>query len=143
MNAPEVLPPRKTNFIIWIVIGVSVLLVLWSLSLPAIGNGLQRSPVAEALSSVKQISLALQQYAIDQKTIDDNAVVYPSRLESLVDADYLSQEDFTKLMKDHSISYFPPPTREAAPNHFLLVYHVKDHVIYGFVSGELQIDKIK
>jgi len=143
MDAPEFIPPRKTNFIIWIVIGVSVLLVLWSLSLPAIGNGLQRSPVAEALNSVKQISLALQQYAMDQKTINGNAVRYPSRLESLVDADYLSQEDLTKLIKNHSISYFPPSTQEAAPNHILLVSHVKDHVIYGFVSGELQIEKIK
>ena len=132
----------------WIGKGISSLVVvaflalLWSMTIPAITVGPENSPRSHALGCVNQLSMALQQYASDQKTEKQGSPMFPDKLLDLVNAGYLSQTDYSKLTKDIEISYFQPNTESPASNHVLIVAHIPKYVIYAHVDGKLEMQKI-
>jgi hypothetical protein len=129
--------------IVWILIGISVFFVLLSLSIPAITAGPTKpSPAIHALSNVRQLSLAIENYASDQKNKSLDKPEYPDDLHQLVNDGYLSQNDFEKLTKDIQLSYFPPKSSLPSSNHLLLVAHIHGFVIYCPVSGKPELQKI-
>jgi len=132
----------------WIGKAVSCLVVivflalLWSMTIPAITISPENSPRTHALSSIKQLSLALQQYASDQQTQNQASPFFPDKLTDLVNDGYLSQTDYSKLTKDIEISYFQPNTVSTSSNHLLLVAHIPKYVFYARVDGKLELKKI-
>jgi len=132
----------------WIGKAVSCLVVivflalLWSMRMPAITVDLVKMPGTRALSCVKQLSLALQQYASDQQTQNQATAFFPDKLTDLVKDGYLSQTDYSKLTKDIDISYFQPSNGSPSSNHLLLVAHIPKYVIYARVDGKLELKKI-
>jgi competence protein ComGC len=132
----------------WIGKAVSYLVVivflalLWSMTTPAITVDLEKTPRTHALSCVKQLSLALQQYASDQQTQNQAPPFFPDKLTDLVKDGYVSQSDYSKLTKDIEICYFQPNTVSPSSNHLLLVAHIPKYVFYARVDGKLELKKI-
>ena len=110
--------------------------------MPAITVDLVKMPGTRALSCVKQLSLALQQYVADQQTQNQAIAFFPDKLTDLVKDGYLSQTDYSKLTKDIDISYFQPSNASPSSNHLLLVAHIPKYVIYARVDGKLELKKI-
>jgi len=86
----------------------------------------------KAVSSLKQLHLALQQYNLDIETHDAKPPrLYPQTLHDLVTADYLSENDFNRLTAGMPIVYYEPPPN--SPGTFLLL-EVSTPVYYAAIT---------
>jgi hypothetical protein len=128
--------------IFWILCVVVAVLVLWSLSIPAVTVGFDHSRHARALSNINQLSRAVKEFVADQKHKNPGHTQYPTELHQLVTDGHLTEQDFSKLTKNIEISYFPPTTESPSPNHMLIVAHIPKYIIYAPIDGKLVLRKI-
>jgi|GEM_PF-4370580 len=130
---------RRTLF--WLLLLLVAIAVLVSLSLPSVTAGPDKSPAARTLSTVKQLSLALQQYALDHADTSGGGSKYPKSLRQLVSDGYFEETDFDKITKDIRISYFPPDNSNPSSNHLLILAFIPKYVVYATASGTIDLQK--
>lgn len=141
-NMPFLSPSHWIGKAVSYIVVIVFLALLWTITTTAITHDLEKTPRTHALSCVKQLSLALQQYASDQQTQNQAPPFFPDKLTDLVKDGYISQSDYSKLTKDIEISYFQPNTVSPSSNHLLLVAHIPKYVFYARVDGKLELKKI-
>lgn len=124
-------PHPAAGISIWEVLAlIAAIVVLYSLSIPAVGYGLSRGTMTQTLSNAKQLHLATQQMALDAETTGETNLGWPGDtggsftnwIEQLT-PEYVSAEDLWKLMAAPGVV---PPTGKALTkeNCGLLVYAV-------------------
>jgi len=130
---------RRTLF--WLLLLLVAIAVLVSLSLPSVTAGPDNSPAARTLSTVRQLSLALQQYARDHADTHGSGSKYPRILRQLVSEGYFQEADFDKITKDIRISYFPPDNDNPSGNHLLILALIPKYVVYATAAGTVDLQK--
>lgn len=99
-----------------IVVLLSLLGLLFSLTLPAIGNGLVRGEMTQTLSNMKQLHLATLQWTLDNQRIGDSDIRWTCSgttsltraqwTNGLISGNYLSAADLQKLLSHHEKQEF-------------------------------------
>jgi len=109
----------------------------------------QRRAADEMLHNTQTLVAALQKLAYEHQydpSIAPSLVArspFPKKIEDLVGLKYLNQEEYNKLTKNIQFDYFPPAKNPTSQDFIILVGHIPGYVVYGFLSGEIQLQKIR
>jgi len=68
---------------------------------------------------------------------------FPKKLDDLVQLKYLNQEVYNKLTNKIQFDYFRPVKNPTSQDFIILVGHISGYVAYGFLSGEVQLQKLQ
>ncbi len=108
---PTSMNPRNQAGITWVevIVCVVVVLVLWSLTISAVPNGISKSPLTGCLSNMKQLHLTCEQMARDGITTGDKTLGWPGTYATWgawvtnVVPGYLSTNDFCKILSAQGV----------------------------------------
>lgn len=101
--------------LIELLVVISIIGILASLALPAIGNAMTKGQMTQTLSNMKQLHLATQTMALDSVTTGDTNLGWPGDLggtweawaTNLVGGGYLTTNDFAKLISAAGVVVAP------------------------------------
>jgi hypothetical protein len=109
---------------------------------PFLSTSTDCGPNTRVPSNVKSLILAIKMYHLDKIQNKETFPTYPKKLQDLTKDGYLSESELKGILsKETNFKYFAPPSDDVPPLYPLIAAENSKFIVYGFVSGEIQIKK--